>query len=115
MKDQENIEGAGTGNALYKVCAFIVDKRSLFFLIFILLAVFSAFSRTWVGVENSLAFYLPGTTETKQGIDLMEEEFTTYGACTVMVANVSFDQGQEIADRIAEEEGVFSGQVKGNL
>ena len=108
MKDQENIEGAGTGNALYKVCAFIVDKRSLFFLIFILLAVFSAFSRTWVGVENSLAFYLPGTTETKQGIDLMEEEFTTYGACTVMVANVSFDQGQEIADRIAEEEGVFS-------
>lgn len=100
-------ESNGNSAAL-KACAFIVDKRNLFFLIFILLAVFSVFSRNWVGVENSLAFYLPQSTETKQGIDLMEEEFTTYGSCTIMVANVSFEQGQEIADQISADPGVFT-------
>ncbi|HAG69500.1 MAG TPA: RND transporter [Lachnospiraceae bacterium] len=95
-------------NAAIKACAFIVDKRNLFFLIFILMAVFSIFSRNWVNVENSLSYYLPQSTETKQGIDLMAEEFTTYGTCTIMIANVSFEQGQEIADMIEKDPGVFS-------
>lgn len=74
----------------YKICGFIVDKRNLFFLLFGLLIIFSVISRNWVGVENSMAHYLPGTTETRQGLDLMEEEFITYGTCSVMVANVSY-------------------------
>ena len=108
MDDKEQIEESGGSNALLKICAFIVDKRNLFFLVFILLAVFSAFSRNWVGVENSMSFYLPQSTETKQGIDLMDQEFTTYGSCTIMIANVSFEQGQAIADTIERDEGVFS-------
>ncbi len=91
-----------------KACSFIVDKRSLFFLIFVLLAIFSAFSRNWVHVENSLSYYLPETTETKQGIDLMAEEFVTYGSCTFMVANVSYEQGERMARSIREMDGVFS-------
>ena len=58
----EEKSGAGF---IEKLCAFIVDKRNLFFLIFILLAVFSAFSRNWVGVENDMSYYLADTTETK--------------------------------------------------
>ena len=95
-----------------KVCAFIVDKRSLFFLIFALLAVFSAFSRNWVKVENSLAYYLPETTETKRGINLMADEFVTYGKCTFMVANVSYDQGERLSRIIGEMDGVFSVDYK---
>ena len=91
-----------------KICAFIVDKRSLFFLIFALLAIFSAFAKNWVHVENSLSYYLPDTTETKKGIDLMAEEFVTYGSCTFMVANVSYEQGERLARSIGEMEGVFS-------
>ena len=60
---------------LIAICSFIVDKRNLFFLIFALLAIFSAFAKNWVHVENSLSYYLPDTTETKKGIDLMAEEF----------------------------------------
>ncbi len=91
-----------------RICAFIVDKRNLFFLIFALLAVFSAFAKNWVHVENSLSYYLPETTETKRGLDLMEEEFVTNGSCTFMVANVSFEQGERLARSIRDMDGVFS-------
>ena len=101
----EEKSGAGF---IEKLCAFIVDKRNLFFLIFILLAVFSAFSRNWVGVENDMSYYLADTTETKQGLDLMAEEFVTYGSCTFMVANVSYEQGERLARSIEDMEGVFS-------
>ena len=43
--------------AMIKICGFIVDKRNLFFLIFGLLIIFSAISRNWVGVENSMSYY----------------------------------------------------------
>nr|MCR5508459.1 RND transporter [Lachnospiraceae bacterium] len=93
--EPETTEKSG-GNAMLKICGFIVDKRNLFFLIFIILTIFSAFSRNWVSVENSLAAYQPETTETKQGLDLMDEEFKTYGSCTVMIANISYQQAVRI-------------------
>lgn len=94
--------------AMLKICGFIVDKRNLFFLIFGILIIFSAISRNWVGVENSMSYYLPGTTETRQGLDLMEEEFITYGTCNVMVANVSYAQADDIRERLESIDGVFS-------
>ncbi len=108
MPDEE-VKGQGF---ITKICAFIVDKRNLFFLIFALLAIFSAFSKNWVNVENSLSYYLPDTTETKKGIDLMAEEFVTYGKCTFMVANVSYEQGERLARTIREMDGVFSVDYK---
>ena len=104
-------EAKGQG-FIRKICAFIVDKRNLFFLLFALLAIFSAFSRNWVRVENSLSYYLPDTTETKKGIDLMADEFTTYGSCTFMVANVSYEQGERLANSIRSMDGVFSVDYK---
>lgn len=108
MSEKEN-RGSGF---IAKICAFIVDKRNLFFLIFVLLAIFSVFSKNWVHVENSLSYYLPETTETKKGIDLMAEEFVTYGKCTFMVANVSYEQGERLARSIRDMEGVFSVDYK---
>lgn len=98
----------GGNQAMLKICGFIVDKRSLFFLLFGILIIFSAISRNWVGVENSMSYYLPGTTETRQGLDLMEEEFITYGTCNVMIANVSYDQAERIYRQLEFMPGVFS-------
>lgn len=69
-----------------KLSTFIMDKRNLFFFITIVMLIFSAFSRNWVNVENSLIPYLPDDAETKQALDLMEEQFTTYGMAEVMAA-----------------------------
>ena len=107
MENEQN-KTKGGNQAMIKICGFIVDKRNLFFLLFGLLIIFSAISRNWVKVENSMSYYLPGTTETRQGLDLMEEEFITYGTCNVMVANVSYAQAEDILDILENSDGVFS-------
>lgn len=106
MEDEKEIK-SGNGFML-KICAFIVDKRNLFFLIYIILAVFSTVSSNWVKVENEISKYLPDTSETRQGLDLMEDQFVTYGTVSVMIANVSYDQAENIQKGIERIEGVFS-------
>lgn len=93
---------------MVKMATFIVDKRNLFFLITIIGLIFSAFSRNWVEVENDLSFYLPDDAETKLALDVMEEQFTTYGTVEVMVANVTYGEALELNDRLAEVKGVQS-------
>ncbi len=107
MEKEQNTKKGGN-QAMLKICGFIVDKRNLFFLLFGILIIFSAVSRNWVGVENSMAYYLPASAETKQGLDLMDEEFITYGACNVMVANVSYEQAEKIGERLEMLDGVYS-------
>jgi len=98
-----------TGSSfMIKICAFIVDKRNLFFLIYAIVCIFSVVSRGWVEVENQLPKYLPKTSETYRGLDLMEEQFTTYGSAKVMVANVSYDQALMIQKDVENMDGVFS-------
>lgn len=108
MEKQE--EKAGNSFML-KICAFIVDKRNLFFLIYAILCIFSVIARGWVEVENQLSEYLPDTSETRQGLDLMEEQFTTYGTTKVMVANISYDQALEIQNDLEQIDGIFSVDV----
>lgn len=109
MEDKE-IEGKSGGNAMLKICAFIVDKRNLFFLIYILLVIFSVFARNWVKVENEMSYYLPADCETKRGLDLMEEQFITYGSVNVMVANVSYEQAEKMQTQLEEIEGVYQAE-----
>ena len=66
MEEQQK---AGHG-FMVKLATFIVDKRSLFFLIVIVALIFSAFSRNWVEVENDLIAFLPVDAETKLALDV---------------------------------------------
>ncbi|MFR7745162.1 MAG: hypothetical protein ACLU3I_19415 [Acutalibacteraceae bacterium] len=45
--------------------------------------------RNCVEVENGLTYYLPDDSETKLALNVMEEQFTTYGTAEVMVANIT--------------------------
>ena len=89
-----------------KLATFIVDKRNLVFLIIGISLAFSAVSRNWVEVENDLTAYLPSTSETRRGLDVMDEQFTTFGSAKLMIANVTYDRAQEIADEIEASDGV---------
>lgn len=104
---QENNKKAGN-SFMTKLATFIVDKRNLFFLLTIIMLIFSAFSRNWVEVESDLAAYLPEDSQTRQALDIMEEQFTTYGSAQIMVANISQDQAEELKDQIAGIKGVQS-------
>ena len=111
MAAKEEIETTDTakekkGNAsspVIKVATFIVDRRNLFFLLFIIGAIISLVTKNWVKVENSLAAYLPDTAETSRGLDLMEEQFVTYGSAKVMVMNIPYSEAERIADRIEKD------------
>ena len=91
---------------LMKICSFIVDKRNLFFLIYIILIIFSIFSSNWVSVENDLSEYLSDDTETRQTMDMMEEEYTTFGSAKVMISNISLSEAFEVYEKIKESPGV---------
>lgn len=93
-------------SAMLRVASFIVDKRMLFFLIYIIAIIFCLFSSNWVKVNNDLADYLPETTETKQGLEVMDKEFTTFGTAKIMVANISFSDAKSLQSRIEDMDGV---------
>ncbi len=93
---------------LLRICAFIVDKRMLFFLLYIIWIIFSVFSSSWVKVDNKLSDYLPDSTETKRGLKLMDKEFTTFGSAKIMIANISFDDAKTLQGIIEEKDGVQS-------
>ena len=93
---------------MMKLAAFIVDKRNLFFLLVVISVIFTMFSRNWVEVENDMAFYLPPESETRQGLDVMEDQFTTFGTARVMVANVTLDTARTLETQLSKLEGVQS-------
>ena len=93
-----------TGSSfMEKLSTVIVDKRNLIFLLTIILLVFSAFSRNWVEVESDLTYYLPSDSETKQALNVMDEQFITYGTAKIMVANITLDEAMEIASHSRTE------------
>lgn len=89
-----------------KIATTIVDRRNLFFLLFLFAAIFSAVSQGWVQVENDITVYLPESTETRIGLELMDREFVTYGTAEFMISNISYDRACGLADEISEVEGV---------
>ena len=91
---------------MHKLARQIVERRNLVFLFVILAAIFTVFSVRWVKVESDLTTYLPKTSETRMGLDVMDAEFTTYGSADIMVANITPGEAQELADRLAELKGV---------
>ena len=94
------------GNAMEKLATFIVDKRNLFFLLYIFALIFSAVATGWVKVENDITTYLPDSTETRQGLTVMNDNFITYGSARVMVSNISYDTALDLQEVIEDIDGV---------
>ena len=90
------------------LAAFIVDKRKVFYLLFIGLCIFCVFSSGWVSVNDDLTSYLPEETETRRGLTAMDAEFVTFGDSRVLVDNVSAAQAEVLAERLESLEGVKS-------
>ena len=115
MNQQTDIDENEKPSFMIKVATFIVDKRNLFFLIFIICIIFSLIAANWVGVENSLSAYLPDSSETSRGLDLMEEQFTTYGTAKVMVENISYEEADELVDRLDDLEYIYMIQFDNSM
>ena len=94
------------GGFMDKLAAFIVDKRNLFFLLYIFAIIFSLFSMGWVYVENDVTKYLPEDTETRQGIDAMNQNFAAFATGRVMVSNVTYETAEALLEQLQQVPGV---------
>lgn len=101
-------KGTEKSSFFEKLATVIVDKRNLIFFLYACALIFCLFSRNWVSVCNDITEYLPETTETRQGLTLMEEEFTTFGTARVMVSHVTYEIAEELAEQMEQIEGVTS-------
>ena len=104
----QETQKTNNSNAMMKLAAFIVDKRNLFFLLLVIGVIFSMFSTNWIQVENDLKAYLPADCETRRGLDIMDDQFVTYGTAQIMVENVSMDRAQALCGSLKAIEGVQS-------
>lgn len=91
-----------------KIATFIVDKRNLFFLFYVLALIFSVVASGWVQVENDITTYLPADTETRQGLTVMNDNFTTFGTARVMVSNLTYEKAGDLQQELEEIDGVYS-------
>jgi len=94
------------GNIMEKVATFIVDKRNLFFLLYIFAAVFCIFSMSWTQVENDVTKYLSEESETRQGLETMNKNFVTTADARVMISNITYEDAKLLYDQISVVDGV---------
>lgn len=93
---------------LHRASEWIVDHYRLFFIVFAALLVFSAVASGWVKVENDVAAYLPADSETRQGLDIMEQEFQTYGSAKILLRGTDAATAAATAEQIRAVDGVDS-------
>lgn len=91
---------------MLKLARFIVDKRKAFYLVFLVAVLFCAASVSKVHVNNDITSYLPADTETRRGLTLMEEEFTTLGSGQFMLTNITYDEADQVVKEIEHIDGV---------
>lgn len=93
-----------------KVTDFIIEKRNYVLTIFIILSVVCLYLSTKVHINYDLTEYLPSTSETRIGMDIMKDEFPELdtSALNVMFKDLSTEDKNKIKDELENIEGVSS-------
>jgi len=107
MEKQKKGEKTG-GNIWLTVASFVVDKRKAILILFVFAIIHSVLSISKTQVNSDLTKYLPVESETRIGLSTMQEEFTTFGMASVMIANVTYEQALDVVEIIEGVEGVTS-------
>lgn len=106
MKNYDIKNEDENGGIMVKIAAFIVDKRRAFYFLFAAALVLCAISIPKVRVNNDISSYLPGDTETRRGLSLMEEEFITYDTEKIMVTTITPETAEKLQKKMERVEGV---------
>ncbi|MCH5155980.1 MAG: MMPL family transporter [Clostridiales bacterium] len=91
-----------------QIARFIVEKRLIFFLIFLVVAAYCIYGVTRIKVEYDITTYLPAGTDTKKAIKIMDEEFAAFGTATVMIKDIDITSARGLAEKIGDIKGVTS-------
>ena len=102
------VETSAKKDIMHGIAAAIVKWRGLFMLLFLAAAVYCGLSLSRVKVNSDLTFFLAADTETRRGITIMEEDFVTCASEDVMVANLTYERAEALADEIRDYDHVFT-------
>lgn len=93
-----------------KFTDFIVNKRHIILILFIILSIVSVILSKKVNINYDIAEYLPSTSETRIGMDIMEKDFKEIKSSSldVMFENLQEDRKTEIYDELTQINGVSS-------
>ena len=91
-----------------RITDFIINNRYFILVLFIIFTIISAILSTKVKINYDIAEYLPDTSETRIGMDIMEEEFSEVETSTlnVMFENLQEDEKLEIQNYLKSIEKV---------
>lgn len=93
-----------------KIADFIVDKRYIILSLFILLSIISALLSNNVNINYEIAKYLPSNSETRIGMNIMEERFKEIksSSLNIMFKGISEEEKNEILEYLNNTDGVSS-------
>ncbi len=93
-----------------KITDFIINKRHFILIVFIILTIGCGILSKKVDIIYDIAEYLPDTSETRIGMDIMEEEFagTETSTLNLMFQDLPSEKKQEIKNDLETVEGIES-------
>lgn len=93
-----------------KFTDFIINKRHIILILFIILSIISVILSEKVNINYDIAEYLPSTSETRIGMDIMEEKFKEIksSSLNVMFEDLQEEKKTEIYDELTKIKGVDS-------
>ena len=99
-----------------KITNLIVNGRYVFLTLFIIVACFSLYLSTKVNINEDIMKYLPETSETKIGKDIMDKEFAKQDSSilNVMFKGLSENEKDDTLKKLENLEGVSSVKYENN-
>ena len=93
-----------------KVTNFIIKHRIIILILFIIFSIFNLYLSRKVNINEDVLKYLPKSSETKQGKDIMEENFPKQDSSTlnVMFKNLSSSDKTKMLKDLESIQGVSS-------
>ena len=93
-----------------KVTDFIVDKRHFILMSFIIMTIICIFLMSKVNINHDISKYLPNDSETRQGMNIMEKEFSDSPSSSynLMFKGLSDKEKEDIYDRLTKVNNVDS-------
>ncbi len=93
-----------------KITDFIINKRYFILILFIIFTILSIFASSKVKINHDIAKYLPDTSQTRIGMNIMEDEFSNNKTSTLnlMFENLVDNEKLDIKNYLESIEGVES-------
>lgn len=91
-----------------KIIKLIVEKKLIFCIIFGVIAVASAVCIPFVKVNYDDTAYLPGSSQTSKGLDVLYSEYGASGNASIMIKDIGVEEALDYKEEIENIKGVKS-------